>query len=225
MTSKPSAIYLGMKGTEHSLSTERIIAEAFEVLFAEHFSFGDIVDQDKLANLQADFLFSFGPIILGEQLLKSVKIAAINFHTAPPKWPGRGSCSMALLDGDTEFGATAHLMEAVVDSGAILRVLRFPIEDNDDAESLRERTLRIIPNLASELINDLEQNSWRPSPSGESWLRKAIRQKDVIKMMRIDETDSEETLQRKIKAFAHSQKPGPFIERAGHRFWYMKKLS
>lgn len=222
MTSKPSVIYLGMKGTEHSQATEKIIKEAFDVLFAGHFSFGDTVDQDNLANLQADFLFSFGPVILREKLLKSVKIAAINFHTAPPKWPGRGSCSMALLDGDKEFGATAHIMEAVVDSGAILRVLRFSIKHDDDAEILRERTLRIIPDLAAELISDLKENNWRPSPNGESWSRKAIKQKDVINMMRIDENDSEEVLQRKIKAFSHSQKPGPFIERGGQRFWYMK---
>ncbi|MBX9879488.1 MAG: hypothetical protein K2Y22_13590 [Candidatus Obscuribacterales bacterium] len=221
---KPTAIYLGWTNSQTSKDVEDRLKESFELVFASSFSFNEKTDQEALAKLAPQFVFAFGPLIVREPLLTSPSIAAINFHTAPPKWPGRGSCSMALLEGDNEFGVTAHIMDKGVDTGPILRVLRFPIEKDDDAETLRERTLSFIPNLVSVVIDDLKQNNWQPTVSGEMWQRKAIRQKDVIDMMRIADSDSNEMVQKKVKAFAHSQKPGPYIERAGIRFWYMKGL-
>ena len=48
--------------------------------------------------------------IISEEVIKSAKIGAINFHTGPPQYPGRGSVNHALYNNDTEFGVTTHLI-------------------------------------------------------------------------------------------------------------------
>jgi methionyl-tRNA formyltransferase len=220
-TSSKAALYLGWAGSETSELVLDILTDHFEVSFARRCSFGDHLDQEDLAKLRADFLFSFGPVIVRSVLLESVRVAAINFHTGPPKWPGRGSCSFALWDGDKEFGVTAHLMENAVDSGAILRVVRFPIESGDSAETLHEKALRSVPKLVELVVADLESNNWRPVPGEERWERAAMRQRDLVRTMQVEDTDSAVTVSNKIRAFAHSSKPGPYVDRHGFRFWYL----
>lgn len=220
---KPTAIYLGWTNSQTSKEVEDILRDSFELKFVRSFSFGEKTDQEALAKLSTQFLFTFGPLIVRKPLLTSSTIAAINFHTAPPKWPGRGSCSHALLARDTEFGITAHLISEAIDAGPILRVLRFPITQDDDAESLHEKTLRKIPELVKATLMDLRSNNWQPViQNDETWERKALKQKELFQLMRIDESDTDEQVALKIRAFSHSKKPGPFIERNGIRFWYMK---
>lgn len=223
---KPTAIYLGWTDSSISKEVEDILRESFELKFVSSFKFGETTDQETLAKLAPQFLFTFGPLIVRQPLLTSPSIAAINFHTAPPKWPGRGSCSHALLSQDTEFGVTAHLLSEAIDAGPILRVLKFPITQDDDAESLHEKTLRKIPELVKATILDLRSNNWQPIiQNDETWERKALKQKELFQLMKIDESDSDEKVALKIRAFSHSQKPGPFIERNGIRFWYLKGSS
>src|SRR6187455_2216083 len=50
---------------------------------------------------EIDFLFNYlSPVIVPERILQSIKRAAVNFHPAPPEWPGIGSASYALFEGD-----------------------------------------------------------------------------------------------------------------------------
>ena len=153
--------------------------------------------------------------------MNSLRVGAINFHTAPPRWPGRGSCSFALLAGDKSFGVTAHLMTEEIDSGPILHVLRFRIEVSDTAETLNRKALEYIPKLVLEVVSNLQANNWTPVPSGEVWERKALRQKDLEKVMHINDNDSEEAVIAKIRAFSHSKKPGPYVIKYGRKFWYL----
>lgn len=217
-----TAAFFGWKNSPIAAEVEQILRANFDIKFSEHFAFGDSTDQDEVAKLKVAFVFSFGPLILRKHLLESATISPINFHTAPPRWPGRGSCSYALLNGDTEFGVTAHIMNEKVDEGPILKVLRFPIEESDDAETLHQKTLSSIPHLVRTLVDDLKANDWMPTLSGEQWERKALKQKELMPLMRINEDDTEQFVAKKIRAFSHSQKPGPYIEKCGFKFWFLK---
>lgn len=218
---RKTAVYLGWKGERVSSQLLGILGESFELLFSGEYGFGDAPDQEKLALLKPDFLFSFGPVIVKRRLLEAVKSAAVNFHTAPPRWPGRGSCSFALYEGDREFGVTAHLMTETVDAGPILRVLTFPVRREDTCETLHRRALECIPVLARETIEDLKKNGWKAMPGKLRWERPALRFRDMARLMEITGEDSEDMVNRKIRAFAHSEKPGPYLKRAGHTFWYL----
>lgn len=211
----PTAILLLWKDApDPSHKVRTLIEREFEVVLMRYCAFKDkTVDQDMLARLQADYLFSFNPVILKRHVLESVKIAAINFHTAPPKYPGRGGCSYALYNEDDCYGVTAHLMTEQIDAGAILDTLYFPIESTDTAQTLHEKALNYIPLLVKRWLQ-----TKLLVPNGEQWCGAARTQKDFIEFMRVESPDE---LERKIRACQHPAKPGPYVEICGKKFWYI----
>lgn len=51
-----------------------------------------------------------------------------NFHPAPlPEYKGRNLCYHAIMNGETEFGASVHYMDENFDTGDIIQVRKFPI--------------------------------------------------------------------------------------------------
>ena len=67
------------------------------------------------------------PIIVPRAILRSLGYGAYNFHPGPPQYPGWAPSHFALYEQATEFGVTAHLMAARVDSGPIVDVVSFSI--------------------------------------------------------------------------------------------------
>ena len=61
----------------------------------------------------------------------------INFHPAPlPAYKGRNLCYHAIMNGEKEFGATIHYMDENFDTGDIIEVLGFAIQEWVTAEDL-----------------------------------------------------------------------------------------
>jgi methionyl-tRNA formyltransferase len=171
-----------------------------------------------LASEQVDFLFNFlAPVIYPGEILKKIRRSAINFHPAPPEWPGVGSASFALYEGDKEFGATAHLMTERVDAGEIVRVIRFPIFPEDSCDRLFERSLNYTLILFYEVLAEAYA-SGTLGRSGETWKRKAGTRKQFENWMTLSPGDSPEEVARKVRALRHSRLPGPFFDLAGFRF-------
>lgn len=90
--------------------------------------------------------------VLPERLLDRAARAAINFHPAPPEYPGIGCSNFALYDGVTEFGVTCHHMAAAVDTGAIIAVKRFAVLPDDTVGSLQQRAYEKQFELFSEIV-------------------------------------------------------------------------
>lgn len=128
----------------------------------------------------ADYLLNFlsAPFVPEEERAK-FKIA-INFHPAPPEYPGVGSASRALYDKRTSHGVTAHVMDEQYDHGMVLRVRRFPIDPSWGYEALFDRALRESLCLFVEMCSDLaggvplrkEFGGW----TGEPFSRKEFEQ-------------------------------------------------
>jgi methionyl-tRNA formyltransferase len=167
---------------------------------------------------EVDFLFNYlSPVIVPERILQSIRRGAVNFHPAPPEWPGIGSASYALFEGDETFGVTAHLMTLKVDSGPIVRTLRFPIVPDDDCESLFQRALNFSLFLFYDVLATVAQIG-AAKACDETWKRDAIRRAEFEKWMRISPSDSADDVRRKVRALHHSTLPGPYVEVAGMRF-------
>lgn len=172
----------------------------------------------NLQAMKADYLFNFlSPIIIPRALLQTIKKAAINFHPAPPKWPGAGSASFALFERDKTFGVTAHHMTEIVDSGKIIKTLHFPILEMDTCDSLFSRALNYTLLLFYETLFEISQSE-KISTSEEKWQRKAIIRKQFEKFMTLSLDDPAEIIERKIKATRSSHFPGPFITIKGRKF-------
>lgn len=214
MKQKPTAILLLWRYANNASHCIRASAERyFDIRFMRYLSFGEAVNQDYLAEMGVDYLISFSPLIIKRHVLESVQIAAVNFHTAPPKYPGRGGCSYALYNGDTEYGVTAHLMTERVDAGAILDTEYFPIAPDDTALTLQNKALDAIPTLARQWMKTRSL-----TPNGEQWHGKAKTQADFMRFMQLCPNDD---IERKIAACARPDKPGPYVEIDGRKFWYI----
>lgn len=179
------------------------------------------LDPEAIAALgrgAVDLLVSFlCPVVVAPAALQAARLAAINFHPAPPEWPGVGAASLALYHGDTSFGVTAHLMAEHVDSGAILRVARFLIRPEDRCETVWARALEQTLSLFCDVMRDIAATG-RITLSAERWARAAMSRRAFERWMTISPTDPIDDIDRKVRACRHSQFPGPFVEIAGWRF-------
>ncbi|PLZ03632.1 formyltransferase [Burkholderia sp. WAC0059] len=127
-----------------------------------------------LAAAQPDFIFSFYyRHMLPTDLLALAARGAYNMHgSLLPKYRGRVPTNWAVLNGETETGATLHEMAAKPDAGAIVAQTPVPILPDDTAAQVfdkvtvaAEQTLwRVLPALlageAPHLPNDLSQGSY-----------------------------------------------------------------
>ncbi|NBC22543.1 MAG: phosphoribosylglycinamide formyltransferase [Gammaproteobacteria bacterium] len=82
---------------------------------------------------------------LGPRVLASYRNRILNTHPALlPKFGGEGFYGRrvheaVLAAGETETGATVHLVDEAYDSGPILAQVRVPVRRQDDPEALEQR--------------------------------------------------------------------------------------
>lgn len=165
-----------------------------------------------------DVILNFlSPVILSADALRGARLGAVNFHPAPPEWPGVGSASYALYAGDDQFGVTAHLMTERVDAGPILRVDRFPIDPDDTCDTLIERAMAQSLALFRSLVAEIASTGL-PVPSGDRWTRPAASRLQFERWMTITPDASADEVRRKVRALRSVHFPGPFVEVGGYRF-------
>ena len=80
--------------------------------------------------------------LVGEPLLKAFPDRILNIHPSLlPAFPGLEAQRQALEYGVRVTGATVHLVDADLDSGAIVLQAAVPVLDSDNVESLSARIL------------------------------------------------------------------------------------
>ncbi|WP_114810753.1 formyltransferase [Paraburkholderia kururiensis] len=164
-----------------------------------------------------DFIFSFYyRHMLPADLLALAARGAYNMHgSLLPKYRGRVPVNWAVLNGETETGATLHEMAAKPDAGAIVAQTPVPILPDDTAAQVfdkvtvaAEQTLwRVLPALlageAPHLPNDLAHGSYFGGRKPEDG--------------RIDFTKPAREVYNLIRAVAPPY-PGAFTDLDGQRF-------
>ncbi len=101
----------------------------------------DVVEQLRAA--QPDFLFSFYyRQMLKPPLLRIPSRGAYNMHgSLLPKYRGRAPVNWAVIMGETETGATLHVMAEKPDAGAIIDQTAVPILPNDTAREVFDKVV------------------------------------------------------------------------------------
>jgi methionyl-tRNA formyltransferase len=177
---------------------------------------------ELVASERIDYLFGFlSPAIVPKKVLDRVG-TAINFHPAPPRWPGIGGSCYALYHGDDTFGVTAHIMEPRVDTGLILRVDTFPILPDDSQLSLCERLLYRCLNQFYDVLTELILRG-KVEPSGHQWERKPLTWTQLSQWLTLSDTDTAEEVARKIRSSEHPSYPDATVVIHGHRFVYQRE--
>ncbi|MGN6807987.1 MAG: formyltransferase [Trinickia sp.] len=159
---------------------------------------GDIL-RDAVRRAQPEFIFSFYyRHMLPIDVLALAPRGAYNMHgSLLPKYRGRVPTNWAVLNGETETGATLHEMSVKPDAGAIVGQTSVPILPDDTAQQVfdkvtvaAEQTLwRVLPALlageAPHLPNDIANGSYyggrKPEDGRIDWSLPAERVYNLVR--------------------------------------------
>jgi phosphoribosylglycinamide formyltransferase 1 len=121
---------------------------------------------DALSAAQVDWILLAGYMKkLGPRLLSQFRNRIINAHPALlPKYGGQGFYgtrvhAAVLASGDTETGATVHLVDEEYDQGPMLAQVRVPIRPGDGLHDIEERVKRAERELVLATLADLAKRS------------------------------------------------------------------
>ena len=154
---------------------------------------------EKIRGLQPDFIFSFYyRLMLKPPLLSIPRLGAFNMHgSLLPKYRGRVPVNWAVLQGETETGATLHEMVEKPDAGRIVDQEAIPILPDDlavdvfgkvagAAELVLARSLpKLIDRSAVLRAQDLSSGGYfggrRPEDGRIDWSAPAKRVHDLVR--------------------------------------------
>ena len=92
----------------------------------------------QFQKIAPDYIFSFYyRYMIASDILATARIAALNMHgSLLPKYRGRAPVNWAILHGETETGASLHIMETKPDAGDIVGQVAVPIDPDEDATAV-----------------------------------------------------------------------------------------
>jgi methionyl-tRNA formyltransferase len=113
----------------------------------------------KLQALVPDYIFSFYyRHMIPAQILACAKIAALNMHgSLLPKYRGRAPVNWAILHGESETGATLHVMEVKPDAGDIVGQVAVPIGPNETATDVFGKVSQAAVKVMEQALPSLTQ--------------------------------------------------------------------
>ena len=130
-------------GIEGLARAERAGVPTFVARLGDHTSrpYWDRALTDKVAAFEPDLVVLAGFMkLVGEKFLARFGGITVNTHPAlSPSFPGMHGPQDALEYGVKVTGATLFVVDAGVDTGAIVAQTAVPVEDDDTVETLHER--------------------------------------------------------------------------------------
>ena len=115
-------------------SNDEIFCNWADELSISHYDI-EVMKKSKLTSSEAEFDYLFSIVndtLVPTCILKNVKKLAINYHNGSlPRYAGTNSVNWAIINGETTYGISWHVMTEEFDSGVVLAREEFVIEDND----------------------------------------------------------------------------------------------
>jgi len=217
---KQAVLFLGKKNDPYVEKALKFCQSNFYEVHSHLGNWGDPLPEG-IGWWDGDYIISYlSRWIVPDSLLQKAKIGAINFHPAPPEFPGFGPNNFALYEGAQEYGVTCHRMAAQVDTGEIIAVKRFPLLPTDDINTLLMRTYDYQLVLFYDIMGLILQGKDLPK-SQDSWTRKPFTRKELDALGVITPDMSREEISRRIKSTSF-QGWKPTIELHGYVFEFKK---
>jgi methionyl-tRNA formyltransferase len=152
-----------------------------------------------LQSLAPDYIFSFYyRFMIPEEILACAKIAALNMHgSLLPKYRGRAPVNWAILHGETQTGATLHIMEAKPDAGDIVGQAAVNIGPDETATDVFGKVsqaavsviTQVLPSLIQGIVprvpNNLQNGSYfggrKPADGQIDWNQRVKQVHDLVR--------------------------------------------
>jgi methionyl-tRNA formyltransferase len=163
----------------------------------------DVVNE--LLEIECDYIVvaAYGQI-LPKQILDHAP--CINLHASIlPQYRGASPIQQTLLNGDKETGVTAMLMEEGLDTGAILKIAKVSVPEDEMVVSLFDRLTQVAKELTLDVLKNF--STYTPEIQNEAH---ATHCKKISKADGLVSFDDAQTLFNKYRAF--TPWPGLFLE-------------
>jgi len=182
----------------------------------------------KIQALAPDYIFSFYyRFMIPEQILACTKITALNMHgSLLPKYRGRAPVNWAILHGETETGATLHVMEAKPDAGDIVGQAAVSIEPDETATDVFAKVSQaavsvidsVLPSLLMGIVprkpNELQKGSYfggrKPADGQIDWHQTAKQVHDLVRAVAPPYPGAFADYEGKTMIVARTSLKGPF---------------
>jgi methionyl-tRNA formyltransferase len=144
-----------------------------------------------------------------EPLLSLGRVGCLNFHPAPlPDLRGLGGYNVAILEGRPEWGVSCHFVDEDFDTGDLVEVVRFPIDESSEtAFSLdlrsQERLFELFNWVMAKVIAG-EELPREPQGPGRYVDRAEF---EALRVVRPGDD-----LDRKLRAFWYPPHPGAVLD-------------
>ena len=121
----------------------------------------------KLQALAPDYLFSFYyRYMIPADILSCARIAALNMHgSLLPKYRGRAPVNWAILHGESETGASLHIMEAKPDAGDIVGQVAVTIGPDETATDVFAKVSKAAVAVLKSVLPQLIQGQVPRKPN------------------------------------------------------------
>ncbi|NOX49486.1 MAG: hypothetical protein GXP16_02990, partial [Gammaproteobacteria bacterium] len=111
-----------------------------------------------------DYLFAITHLaLISDAVVESPKKGAINFHDGPlPSYAGLNTPMWAIINGESTYGISWHVMATGIDTGDLLLTQSIRIAEDDTAVSLNTKCFAAALDSFPTLINQVAENSLSP---------------------------------------------------------------
>jgi len=149
-------------------------------------------------------------------LLEIARKGIINFHPAPlPDFKGTGGYNLAILRNLPEWGVSAHYVDQEIDTGPIIEVEQFPIDQTrETAQSLEKKCREPLFNIFATVVGSaLKSQDLLPSNPNIGGIY--VNRNEMEAMKEIRDGDD---IPRKIRAFWYPPYDGAYININGLKY-------
>lgn len=199
---------------------EKICLE-HNILLLDHTLLYRKIEEKTLPQIDLAISNTFGRLIQ-KPLLDWVNGNCLNLHGAIlPEYKGLFTYNHGLLNGEKEWGVTAHYVNEKFDEGNIIEIRKFEIQaDEITVTELEELTQKKAYELTVELIEKWQEAGPLPStPQGKGG--NYYGREDFEKAKEVHITDDPKLVKKKIHAFWCPPYEGAYIKIGGEHFQLM----
>ncbi|MDY3846616.1 MAG: methionyl-tRNA formyltransferase [Eubacteriales bacterium] len=120
--------------------------------------------------------------ILPPSVIHFPPLGCVNLHVSLlPKYRGAAPMQRAIINGDRYTGVTAMYMDEGLDTGDIIEAEKFPILDNDNFESIHDRSADVGSKLLCRVLRLIERGEATRTKQGDDFTYAAkIEKSDCI---------------------------------------------
>lgn len=180
-------------------------------------------ETEEIRAAAPELIFSFYyRAMIPAAVLEIPRLGAYNIHGALlPRYRGRACVNWAVLNGETETGATLHVMTQYADRGDIIARKAVPILFKDTALDVFLKVTGAARSILMSSLKDLEAGTAQRTPQDESLATKFGRRRPEDG--RIDWNKTAVEIYNLVRAVTHPF-PGAFTERNGKKLYIWKAL-